>query len=69
MLQRVLAVGKKVGTPVGLHVLTPEQVTKRIAEGWQFIALASEMRMMVSKAHEMVAALNLTRGAGDLARY
>jgi 4-hydroxy-2-oxoheptanedioate aldolase len=69
MLQRVLAVGKKVGTPVGLHVLTPEQVTKRIAEGWQFIALASELRMMVSKAHEMVAALNLSRGTGDVARY
>ncbi|MCA9109562.1 MAG: 2-dehydro-3-deoxyglucarate aldolase, partial [Planctomycetaceae bacterium] len=69
MLQRVLAAGKKVGTPVGLHVLTVEQVKQRIEEGWQFLAMASELNMMVSKAREMVSALNLTDGAGDLARY
>ena len=40
MLQRVLAIGKKVGTPVGLHVQSVEAVKKRIAEGWQFLALA-----------------------------
>src|ERR1700743_2603027 len=39
MLQRILAIGKKCGTPVGLHVLTVEAVEKRIAEGWQFMAL------------------------------
>ncbi|MEZ6054983.1 MAG: aldolase/citrate lyase family protein [Planctomycetaceae bacterium] len=69
MLQRVLAAGKKVDTPVGLHVLTVEQVKQRIEEGWQFLAMASELNMMVSKAREMVSALNLTDGAGDLARY
>ncbi|MBX3438314.1 MAG: 2-dehydro-3-deoxyglucarate aldolase, partial [Planctomycetaceae bacterium] len=69
MMQRVLAIGKKVGTPVGLHVLTVEQVQHRIAEGWQFIALASELNMMVAKASEMVAALGLDRSSGDLARY
>jgi len=69
MLQRVLAAGKKVGTPVGLHVQTTQQVQQRIAEGWQFIALGSELRMMVSKAQEFVSALNLSAQKGDLARY
>lgn len=69
MLQRVLQIGKKVGTPVGLHVQTPEQVKQRIAEGWQFIAMGSELRMMVSKAQEMVAAINLQSRTSDLARY
>lgn len=69
MLQRVLAAGKKVGTPVGLHVITPDQVKQRISEGWQFIAMASELRMMVAKAQELVAELNLEQGSKDLARY
>jgi 4-hydroxy-2-oxoheptanedioate aldolase len=69
MLQRVLAMGKKVGTPVGLHVMSTDAVKQRIAEGWQFIALASELRMMVQTAQQWVATLNLKEPAGDLARY
>ena len=69
MLQRVLAAGKKTGTPVGLHVQTVEVVEQRIAEGWQFIALGSELKMMVTGAQEFVSALNLAPSAGDLARY
>lgn len=69
MQQRVLAAGKKTGTPVGLHVQTTEQVEQRIAEGWQFIAIGSELRMMVSKAQELVTGLGLQTEATDLARY
>ncbi len=69
MLQRVLETGKKVGTPVGLHQQTPEQVKQRISEGWQFIAIASELKMMVTGAQQFVAELNLKQEAADLARY
>jgi 4-hydroxy-2-oxoheptanedioate aldolase len=69
MLQRVLAAGKKVGTPVGLHVMSTDAVQKRINEGWQFIALGSELRMMVSTAQQWVSTLNLKSTRGDLARY
>ena len=69
MLQRVLAAGKKTGTPVGLHVQTTSDVQKRIDEGWRFIAIGSELRMMVSGAQEIVNKLNLKQQAGDLARY
>jgi 4-hydroxy-2-oxoheptanedioate aldolase len=69
MLQRVLAAGKKVGTPVGLHVMSTEAVQQRINEGWQFIALGSELRMMVSTAQQWVSTLNLKSTRGDLARY
>ena len=68
MLQRILAAGKKTGTPVGLHTQSVEDVERRIAEGWQFIALQSELKMMVSKAQEHIAALGLS-SSGDLARY
>ena len=69
MLQRVLAAGKKVGTPVGLHVQTVEDVKRRIDEGWQFIAIGSELKMMVSEAQRIVGALDKTKAAADLARY
>lgn len=68
MLQRILAIGKKTGTPVGLHVQTLEAVNQRIAEGWQFIALGSELRFMTVEAQKNVTALNLKQ-ATDLARY
>ena len=68
MMQRVLTVGKQVGTPVGLHVQTPDQVRHRIEEGWQFIAIGSELRMMVGEAQRIASELGLTVAA-DLARY
>ncbi len=69
MLQRILAAGKKCGTPVGLHVQTIEQVQKRIAEGWQFIAIGSELRFMTTEAQRIAQGLNLKAQRGDLARY
>jgi 4-hydroxy-2-oxoheptanedioate aldolase len=68
MLQRILAAGKKTGTPVGLHTQSVAEVQQRIDEGWQFLALQSELKMMVSKAQEHVEALGLN-SATDLARY
>lgn len=68
MLQRILAAGKKAGTPVGLHTQTVAQAEQRIAEGWQFIAIGSELKFMVTEAQNMVRGLNLKQ-SGDLARY
>ena len=69
MLQRVLAAGQNVGTPVGLHVQIVEDVERRIAEGWQFIALGSELKMMLDGAQSLVEHLNLKSRAADFARY
>jgi 4-hydroxy-2-oxoheptanedioate aldolase len=68
MLQRVLAIGKKVGTPVGLHVQTIEQVHQRIEEGWQFLAIGSELRYMTVEAQRITAGLGMKRSS-DVARY
>ena len=67
-LQAVLTAGKKAGTPVGLHVQSTEDVERRVAEGWQFMALKSELKMMVQRADEDVRTLGLS-AADDLARY
>jgi len=68
-LQKILSAGKKVGTPVGIHVQTIEQVNQRVEEGWQFIALQSELKMMLTRAQELVGQLNMQPAKGDLARY
>jgi len=69
MLARILAAGKKAGTPVGLHTQTTTQVEQRIAEGWQFIAIGSELKMMVNEAQRLANKLNITNENADLARY
>ena len=69
MMQRVLATGKETGTPVGLHVQTAEDVRRRIDEGWQFIAIGSELKMMLNSAQQIVTDLSLETEAADLARY
>lgn len=68
MLQRILATGKKVGTPVGLHVQSIDDVKRRVGEGWQFLAVGSELRFMTVEAQRIASGLNLKRSA-DLARY
>lgn len=68
MLQRVLAAGKKTGTPVGIHCQSVSEIQLRISEGWQFLALQSELKMMVTKAQELVQELGL-KTADDLVRY
>ncbi|MHB1296024.1 MAG: HpcH/HpaI aldolase family protein [Anaerolineae bacterium] len=64
MMQRVLAAGKKVGTAVGKHCFSAEEVNQRIAEGFQFLALASDARFMAKEAAEEWARVKLDSGAG-----
>jgi 4-hydroxy-2-oxoheptanedioate aldolase len=69
MLARVVAAGKKTGTPTGMHVMNPEAALKRAEQGMQFIAVGSELRMMTGKAEEFLKTLKPGAAAKDLARY
>jgi 4-hydroxy-2-oxoheptanedioate aldolase len=68
-MQQVLSTGKMVHTPVGLHVQTVEDALRRAADGWQFIAIGSELRMMLSSAQETVKKLRPQEVTKDVARY
>ena len=67
-MKHILAVCKKHKVPAGLHCYSPEDAKARIEEGWQFIAIGSELKMMVTEAQRIVSDLKLSAGA-DLARY
>ena len=41
-VQRVLAVGKKLGVPGGPHVGSAEALNQRVAQGFRFIGLSSD---------------------------
>jgi 4-hydroxy-2-oxoheptanedioate aldolase len=59
MLQRVIAAGKKTGTPTGMHVMDSQAALRRAKQGMQFIAIGSELRMMTEQATATLKAVGL----------
>jgi 4-hydroxy-2-oxoheptanedioate aldolase len=49
-LMRVRDAGRATGTPVGLHCGSPEEVVKRIEQGFQFLACQNDMAFMLAGA-------------------
>ena len=67
-VQHVLKTARKYGVAPGIHVIDAEAARRRLDEGFQFIAIASEAGFMLSKAQETTRALGL--GAkGAVAKY
>ncbi|HUT11994.1 MAG TPA: aldolase/citrate lyase family protein [Thermoguttaceae bacterium] len=69
LIQEVIRIGKKVGTPTGIHAMDPQSALKRAEQGMQFIAVGSDLRMMNAKVQETVKALWPEEKEKDLARY
>ncbi len=69
MIQRVIAAGKKVGMPTGIHAMTPEDALSRADQGMQFIAVGSDLGMLNQAAQQFVETISPDRDASDLARY
>jgi 2-dehydro-3-deoxyglucarate aldolase len=51
-IARVLAAGKKAGKIGGYYSFSPEDVVKRIEQGFQFISLGSDSRLLMGAAQE-----------------
>ncbi|MFO0969269.1 MAG: aldolase/citrate lyase family protein [Gemmataceae bacterium] len=49
-MDHILKTCKKHKVPAGLHCYSAEEALTRIEEGWQFIAIGSELRMMLTAA-------------------
>lgn len=50
VIQGILAACKKVGKAAGKHCYDADEISERIAQGFQFLALASDSRFMVAEA-------------------
>jgi 4-hydroxy-2-oxoheptanedioate aldolase len=68
VLKHILATCKKHGVVPGIHVGSAEEARVRIAEGWQFIAVQSELKMMLDGVARVVAGLGVQQH-GEMARY
>lgn len=66
-LAEILAGCKRLGVAAGLHTFSAEEARRRVQDGWQFVAVASELKFMTDGAAKAVAALGGT--AGEVAKY
>ena len=68
-IQRVIEVGKQVGTPTGIHAMDVPSALERAEQGMQFLAIGSDLRLMTQQAQEVVKGLHPHDEAQDIARY
>lgn len=57
VLADILQHCRRLGIPAGIHTFSIEEARQRIAEGWQLIAVNSELRFMTDMARQVIAAL------------
>ena len=67
-MKHILATCRKHKVPAGLHCNSGEEARHRIEEGWQFIAIGSELRMMLVGAADVLQKLGGMQKP-DLAKY
>lgn len=69
-MDHILATCKKHGVAPGLHTGGADEALARIEEGWQFIAITSELKMMLNGAASEVHKLpSLASKKAEMAKY
>jgi 4-hydroxy-2-oxoheptanedioate aldolase len=68
-MKHILATCRKHKVAAGLHCTSAEEANHRIAEGWQFVAIGSELKMMLDGASTLLRKLEGFRPRTDLASY
>jgi len=69
VMKRIFDACRRNKVPAGLHCGSAEEARIRIDEGWQFLAVASELRFMLNAAEEVVRLVGLERQTGEMAKY
>jgi 4-hydroxy-2-oxoheptanedioate aldolase len=67
-MKHILATCKKYGVAPGVHCFSGEEVKARAEEGWQFLAINSELKMMLEGASTALAKIG-TQQKGGAANY
>ena len=60
--------GRRNKVAAGIHTFSVEEAKMRMAEGWQFIAVNSELRFMMDGAKRILDGLGIQK-AGDMVKY
>ncbi len=67
-MKHILATCKKYGVAPGVHCFSGEEVKARAEEGWQFMAINSELKMMLDGASAAMAKMG-TQQKAETANY
>lgn len=67
-LAAILAGCKRNKVAAGIHTFSVEEAKMRIADGWQFIAVNSEVRFMMEGAKRVLDGMGIHK-AGDMVKY
>jgi len=67
-LEHLLATGRKHGVAAGIHTADAAAARRRVTEGFQFVAVASDVALLLARAQAELAALG-RGGGGQVARY
>jgi 4-hydroxy-2-oxoheptanedioate aldolase len=68
-MKHILATCKKHGVAPGVHCMSGEEARVRIDEGWQFVAVTSELKMMLDGASAVLKQLGAVAQRGEMAKY
>jgi 4-hydroxy-2-oxoheptanedioate aldolase len=68
-MKHILATCRKHQVAAGIHCVTPEEVRLRIEEGWQFIAIGSELKMMLNAVNDTLKRIGIEQPKGEMAKY
>jgi 4-hydroxy-2-oxoheptanedioate aldolase len=68
-MKHILETCRKHKVAAGLHCGSAEEARLRIEEGWQFIAIGSELKMMLDGTAKVVQGLGMERQKGEMAKY
>jgi 4-hydroxy-2-oxoheptanedioate aldolase len=68
-LTRIREAAARQGIASGLHVFSIEDGHRRLAEGWRFVAVNSELKFMMQGASDVARAFDSRPLAGDVAKY
>ncbi len=69
MIQQVIAIGKKVGTPTGIHAMDAAAANQRAAQGMQFLAIGSDLKLMTDQALAVLKEVKPQDAGQEVARY
>jgi 4-hydroxy-2-oxoheptanedioate aldolase len=69
VMKRILDACRHNKVAPGLHTTSADEARVRIDEGWQFLAVASELRFMLNAAEEVVQKLGLGKQKAEMAKY
>lgn len=68
-LDHILATCKKYNVAAGYHCGNAEEVNLRIEQGWTFLAVASELKMMLNGCSAITSKLGNIAPKGEMAKY